>query len=102
MPNIISFGCAGMYELMFSCWEMRAEDRPSFKVLHDGLEKLYDEATGGSKAAAVICEHRYNYLHTLWGVSGYSDGLMHAHYGGFLDANRADEISSKRIGITLK
>lgn len=44
-------GCnPGLYELMYSCWAMRAEERPKFSELKIGLETLLDEHSGaGSK-----------------------------------------------------
>jgi len=41
-----------MYELMFNCWKMRSEERPTFKTLKDGFEALLDEASGGSSKKA--------------------------------------------------
>ena len=38
----------GMYDLMFNCWKLRAEERPTFLALKDGLEQLLDAAAGGA------------------------------------------------------
>eukprot|EP00039_Didymoeca_costata_P022212 m.3995 g.3995 ORF g.3995 m.3995 type:complete len:586 (-) comp2874_c0_seq1:954-2711(-) len=47
-------GCnKGLYKLMYSCWAIRAEDRPKFAELKVGLEKLLDEhSNAGSDSPA--------------------------------------------------
>jgi hypothetical protein len=41
-----------MYDLMYKCWMLRAEERPTFAVLQQGLEALLDAAEGGGAKAA--------------------------------------------------
>ena len=56
----------GMYDLMFKCWYLRAEERPTFSALKDGLEQLLDAVAGGGakakpRAARASVEWRQEY-----------------------------------------
>jgi len=44
-------GCpSGLYEAMFNCWAMRADDRPKFSELKPVLEQQLDEESGAKGA----------------------------------------------------
>lgn len=39
---------AGMYDVMYNCWKMRADERPSFKDIATEIESLLDAAGGAA------------------------------------------------------